>query len=271
MADTDPLFRMTYVGGPTALLELGGLRLLTDPTFDPAGGDYPTATYVLHKTMGPALEREALGKLDAVLLSHDHHFDNLDTAGRGLLAGAARVLTTEAGAARLGGKAVGLAPWQSVEIPAPGGPLRVTATPARHGPVGGDRGPVIGFVLTQGDTPSHAVYLSGDTVWYEDLVEVERRFPVRVAVLFMGAARVAAAGPSHLTFTAREGVEAARCFDRATIVPLHFEGWGHFSESRGDVQKAFDEAGLGERLFWLPPGKAVAYPFPRHPEPGDAS
>jgi L-ascorbate metabolism protein UlaG (beta-lactamase superfamily) len=32
--------QVTYIGGPTALLELGGLRLLTDPTFDPAGSEY---------------------------------------------------------------------------------------------------------------------------------------------------------------------------------------------------------------------------------------
>ena len=31
--------QLTYIGGPTALLELGGLRLLTDPTFDPAGSE----------------------------------------------------------------------------------------------------------------------------------------------------------------------------------------------------------------------------------------
>jgi L-ascorbate metabolism protein UlaG (beta-lactamase superfamily) len=29
--------RITHIGGPTALIEIGQLRLLTDPTFDPAG------------------------------------------------------------------------------------------------------------------------------------------------------------------------------------------------------------------------------------------
>ena len=32
--------RVTHIGGPTVLLEIGGWRLLTDPTFDAAGGDY---------------------------------------------------------------------------------------------------------------------------------------------------------------------------------------------------------------------------------------
>jgi len=70
------------------------MRLLTDPTLDPAGSEYPTPLYTLRKTAGPALTAAALLPLDAVLLSHDHHFDNLDRAGRRLLAGVPRVLTT---------------------------------------------------------------------------------------------------------------------------------------------------------------------------------
>ena len=55
------------VGGPTALIELGGVRLLTDPTFDPPG-DHPIGTRVLTKTTGPAVAAEELGQVDAVLL-----------------------------------------------------------------------------------------------------------------------------------------------------------------------------------------------------------
>src|SRR4051794_24535882 len=95
--------RLTYVGGPTALLEIAGLRFLTDPTFDPAGGEYPSGPATLRKLAGPALATAALGQVDYVLLSHDHHFDNLDRAGRNLLPSAKAVLTTEEGAGRLGG------------------------------------------------------------------------------------------------------------------------------------------------------------------------
>jgi hypothetical protein len=54
--------------------------------------------------------------------------------------------------------------------------------------------------------------------------------------------------------TAQEGVLAARAYAEAQIVPLHFEGWEHFSESRREIQNAFEQAGLTERLIWLPPG-----------------
>jgi len=247
--------RLTYVGGPTALIEWSGARLLTDPTLDPAGTEYPTPVYTLRKTIGPALTAEALLPLDAVLLSHDHHFDNLDHAGRRLLSSAARVLTTVEGAARLGTEP-GLVPWQATSLATRDGvPLRITATPARHGPEQADRGPVIGFVLErQGD---EAVYLSGDTVWYEGVAEVAARFRVRAAVLFMGAARVKAAGDWPLTFTAEGAVAAARAFAGATIVPLHFEGWAHFSESRAQIATAFAAAGMAGRLRWPPPGVPI--------------
>jgi L-ascorbate metabolism protein UlaG (beta-lactamase superfamily) len=247
--------RLTYIGGPTVVLEWGGLRLLTDPTFDPSGTIYNTPSYSLRKTMDPTIAPEALGPLDAILLSHDHHYDNLDHAGRNLVSHTPPVFTTVAGASRLGGGAIGLLPWQSLEIKAPyGRVLTITGTPAQHGPAHADRGPVVGFVLGFKDDPEHQIYLSGDTVWFEGVREVSTRCSIRMAVLFMGAARVRAVGNWPLTFTASEGVEAARAFADATIVPVHYEGWAHFSESRREIERTFEEAGLGHRLSWLPAG-----------------
>ena len=263
----DSELKITYIGGPTALIEFGGVRFLTDPTFDPAGTDYD----YLHKLAGPALEAEKLGRIDAVLLSHDHHPDNLDNTGRALLARAGKILTTVAGAERLSASgaarnnAHGLQPWESITLPTPDGQtLRVTATPARHGPAHMDRGPVIGFVLSPGDqpeAPGHenpaGVYVSGDKVWYEGVAEVGRRFRIATAVLFMGAARVERVGPWNLTFTAEEAVEFARAFPNAAIVPLHFEGWAHFSEGYPEIVRTFADAGLKDRLRWVEPGRAI--------------
>ena len=136
------VLKFTYIGGPTALLELGGVRLLTDPTFDPGGTVYELGAYTLRKTTGPAVGVGEVGPVDVVLLSHDHHMDNLDRAGRGMLAGAGVVLTTVEGAGRLGGGNVrGMTAWEEVDVPAGGGrTLRVVATPARHGPGGGGPG-----------------------------------------------------------------------------------------------------------------------------------
>jgi hypothetical protein len=150
---------------------------------------------------------------------------------------------------------MGLAHWQTMNITAPDGRIcKITATPARHGPADGDRGPVIGFVLNFTDAPDDCLYISGDTVWYEGVEEVARRFHVRTAVLFMGAAVVPQVGSAHLTMTAQEGVLAAMVFKHAFIVPLHHAGWEHFTESRDNIEQAFDAADLQARLFWPEPG-----------------
>jgi L-ascorbate metabolism protein UlaG (beta-lactamase superfamily) len=261
MAETN-FFRITYIGGPTALIEWAGLRLLTDPTLDPVGSEFRAPSYTLRKTQKPALAADELGRLDAVLLSHDHHFDNLDAAGRRLVERSPLVLTTQAGAARLGGHAVGLAPWESLDLPAASpATLRVTATPARHGPVHSDRGPVVGFALSLSAEPESSIYVSGDTVWFDDLAIMGQRFAIGAALLFLGAAQIDAVGPWHLTFTAAEAVEAARAFPHASIVPLHFEGWEHLSQTRGDVEEAFSRAGLSRRLRWPTPGVPMDIPL----------
>src|SRR5262245_7977404 len=153
---------ITLIGGPTALLEIGGLNFLTDPAFD-APQAYEGAVR-LEKLSGPALGPDELPPIDVVLLSHDQHFDNLDHAGRAFLPRARRLLTTPAGAARLGSATEGLAPWQSTEARTSSGQrLSITATPARHGPYGFGpiSGDVTGFVISVGDEHGPGIYVSG--------------------------------------------------------------------------------------------------------------
>ena len=142
---------LTHIGGPTVLIEVGGWRLLTDPTFDPPGESYRFGWGTgSRKLAGPAIPASELGQIDAVLLSHDHHDDNLDPAGRAFLPSAGTVITTVPGAKRLGGNALGLEPWATTRLEAEGRPsIEITATPCRHGPPLSRPivGAVIGFAL----------------------------------------------------------------------------------------------------------------------------
>jgi L-ascorbate metabolism protein UlaG (beta-lactamase superfamily) len=249
--------RITLVGGPTALIEVEGFRLLTDPTFD-APGDYKLPHVTLEKLEGPALSAADIGAVDAVLLSHDQHSDNLDNSGKAFLTKANRVLTTVAGAKRLGGHAEGLLPWASTELTAPDGrSLTVTATPARHGPAGIEplSGDVIGFVVTLGGSQSYSIYISGDTVWFDGVAEVARRFAARIVLPFAGAAQTR--GPFHLTMDTNDTIETARAFPDAMIVPLHTDGWAHFRQSGQDLRASFDTLGFGSRLKMLERGVAT--------------
>ncbi|MFF8841882.1 MBL fold metallo-hydrolase [Streptomyces sp. NPDC015127] len=236
-------------GGPTALIEYGGLRFLTDPTFD-APRAYDSG---LTKTAPSAASPADLGRIDVVLLSHDEHDDNLDASGRALLADVPLTLTTPGGAARLGGNARGLADWEAVELDRPdGGTITVTGVPALHGP--GDRaelepivGQVVGFVLTGDGLPT--VYVSGDNAQLGLVKEIAGRFgPVDTAVLFAGAVRTAILDHALLTLDSAQAAEAAQILGARQIVPVHFDSWAHFTEGRDELVNAFGAAGLLDRV-----------------------
>ena len=251
---------LTLIGGPTALIEIDGFRLLTDPTFD-LPGIYQLPHVKLEKLLPPALTADAIGKVDAVLLSHDQHSDNLDESGKRFLARAKRVLTTEIGAKRLGGHVEGFAPWASTELTKNGRSLSITAAPARHGPHGIEplAGDVIGFVLSSKN--SRPIYVSGDTVWYDGVAEVAQRFKAAVVMPFAGAAQTR--GPFHLTMDVNDTIETARAFPDAVIVPLHTDGWAHFKQNAKDLRVSFEALGFGARLKLLEPGVATEIAIPR--------
>lgn len=235
------------IGGPTTLIEYGGLRLLTDPTFD-ATGDYPFGDLVLTKTVPSPVSPDELGRIDAVLLSHDEHPDNLDTSGRAMLADVPVVFTTPGGAERIGGAARPLAPWDSVDLDRPGGgTATVTATPALHGPVGSEPivGEVIGFMLTGEGLPT--VYVSGDNASLDVVREIADRFSVDTAVLFAGAARIPVID-DILTLNGSRAAQAATILDAPRVVLAHCDSWAHFSEGRDEVVEAFTAAGITDRL-----------------------
>ncbi|MGN9909690.1 MBL fold metallo-hydrolase [Phytohabitans sp. LJ34] len=250
------------LGGPTTVVDLGGLRIVADPTFDDAG---PRG--YLTKTAGPVVAEGGLGPVDLVLVSHDVHLDNLDERGRAFALAAPALLTGPVTAGRLGPPAVGLAPWATHALPRPdgGGELTVLAVPAVHGPEDAERdsdGNVIcevtGFVLSGQDLPT--VYVSGDNASIRTVAEIARRAPrIDVAVLFAGAARVPARFAGRpLTLDSRRAAAAAAVLDAAIVVPAHYDGWAHFSEGRADLEQAFEEAGLSSTLrsvehgTWVP-------------------
>ena len=78
--------RITHVGGPTALIEVGGWHLLTDrPSTRPASATPSAGGRARASSRSGRPQLSELPPIDAVLLSHDHHDDNLDPAGRALL------------------------------------------------------------------------------------------------------------------------------------------------------------------------------------------
>lgn len=242
-----------YIGGPTALIEVGGVRLLTDPTFDQPG-DYPIGQRVLVKTAGPSLGPDQIGPIDAVLLSHDQHPDNLDHAGREYLTTAPLVLSTNAAAQRLGDPVRALPNWETVELAG----LRITGVPAQHGPDGSLDvvGEVTGFVLEGDGLPK--TYVSGDNASLDVVTTIADRFgPFDIAILFVGAAQTPLMPADFLTLTSDLAAEAAQILGAQHTVPLHFEQWAHFTEGPSTLVESFTHAGLHNRLHLLEPGQQI--------------
>ena len=56
-------------------------------------------------------------------------------------------------------------------------------------------------------------------------------------------------------------VETANQFGDALIVPLHHDGWAHFTQSGEDIERTFGALGLGARLRLLKPGVPTAIEY----------
>ncbi|MGV1049307.1 MAG: MBL fold metallo-hydrolase [Solirubrobacterales bacterium] len=274
--------RLTHIGGPTVLIEVGGWRLLTDPTFDPAGGRYRFGWGTgSEKLSAPAIGPEQIGAIDAVLLSHDHHEDNLDAAGRALLPNATTIVTTVPGAKRLAADPVvgggpagtaggasgpgirGLAAWDTIRLEAPGKPaIEIVATPCRHGPplTHPIVGEVVGFALTWEGQAHGALWISGDTVLYEGVREVADRLDVGTALIHLGGVQFPISGPLRYTMTGADAAELCGRIRPHVAIPIHYEGWKHFREGREGVERDLDAApdDVRARFRWLPIGAATA-------------
>jgi L-ascorbate metabolism protein UlaG (beta-lactamase superfamily) len=241
---------ISVLGGPTTVVDIAGRRIVMDPTFDPPG-----AHYYLTKLTGPAVSVDALGPVDAVLISHDQHADNFDDEGRRMALASPLVLTHPGGARRLGPPAAGVPPWESYDLPGGTGLLAAQAVPAVHGPADGQRDDsghinceVTGFVLSGPGVPT--VYLSGDNASMSAVKEVaERVGEIDIAVLFAGAASVPSKeGGRPLTLTSDRAAAAAEILGAKIVIPAHVAGWAHFKEGVDEFVAAFDRAGIGNRL-----------------------
>jgi L-ascorbate metabolism protein UlaG (beta-lactamase superfamily) len=240
------------VGGPTAVLEYGGLRWLTDPALSPPG-EYAGLT----KLTSPALDVSEQVPIDVVLLSHHHHSDNLDPGGRAFLPSAGRVLSTTKAAVELGGNVTGMEPWSEVEVQGGhGATVTVTAVHAQHGPDGSDevQGPVLGFVLAAAG--ADRIYVSGDNA-SRDVVRaiVDKTGELEIAILNAGAVQLSKFDGAYLTLSADHAADVARILGARVVIPLHFEGWAHFTQGADELEAAFSGNGLRDRLLMLERGQ----------------
>ncbi len=266
---------LTHSTTACVLLEIGSIRILTDPVFDEGSKRYrlgPAAWAT--RRIGPAIDPANLPPLDAVLLSHAHHADNLDETGLAFIrqcssalpvspAGKMRVITGRGGLDQPGQDTIRLKPWEKTEIEGRDGfKVTVTATPAKHGPwFLPESWGVTGFVLEWPGQETGVFYISGDTVYFRGIKKIAGKYKIGTAVLHLGGVHFWPPWPPFLKFT-MTGHQAARCARRLraqTIIPIHYEQsvWSHFRESLSSYKNRFADAGLTSKVQWPMPGKRM--------------
>ncbi len=255
--------RATWLGHSTVLLEIDGLRVLTDPVWGERAS--PVGFAGPRRFQPVPVPIAALPPVDAVIVSHDH-YDHLDYPSILQLAPLEVPFYTSLGVgAHLQAWGVPdqriteLDWWESARLP--GGELSITAAPSQHFSgrgIGGRNGTLWSSFVVQG--PRHRVFFSGDTGLTSEYGEIARRLgPFDLIMLEVGAFHPAW-GDIHLG--PENALEALALLGGGSFLPVH---WGTFNLA----MHAWDEP--AETLVRLAPGRGVHLVMPQLGEPVEPS
>ena len=262
-----------FVGTATVLIRYAGFTILTDPNFL-HHGDHVHLGYGLisRRQTNPAVEIEDLPPLDFVLLSHLHG-DHFDRVAQRKLNKATPIISTRHAVTYLKRKGFtsthALRTWETLSITKGQARLRLTAMPGTHapGPLAAALPPVMGSMLefrTTGGETRLRLYISGDTLVYEQLREIPRRYPeIDLALLHLGGTKIL--GVVMVTMDAGQGVEAIRIIEPRTAIPIHYNDYTVFKSPLEDFKRAVVEAGLEERVHYLNHGDTYEFEVPALP------
>lgn len=217
--------RATWLGHSTVLLEIDGVRVLTDPVF---GERVSPVTWAgpkrFHRT---PVDIAQLPALDAVLVSHDH-FDHLDYPSVLELVRRDVPFYTSLGVgAHL--EAWGVAPsriteldwWETAVLP--GSRLSFTATPSRHFSGRGNGANRTAWSSFSMRGPRHSVFFSGDTGLTPELETIHQRCGAHDLVMLEVGAYHPSWGQIHLG--PDNALVAHRMLGGGALLPVH---WGTF-------------------------------------------
>jgi L-ascorbate metabolism protein UlaG (beta-lactamase superfamily) len=257
---------LQFIGTATVLLRYAGFTILTDPNFLHRG-DHVHLGYGLksRRLTNPAMELENLPALDLVLLSHMHE-DHFDRLVERKLDKAVPIVTTRTAAAELRGKGFrathGLNRWESLAVTKGDMRLRITAMPGTHAPgiLSSFLPPVMGSMLEFQNGPAstlYRIYISGDTLLYDDLKDIPRRYPdINLGLFHLGGTRVMGL---MVTMDANQGVGAIRLIRPQMAIPIHYNDYTVFNSKLEDFMKAVKNAGLENKVHYLHHGETYNF------------
>lgn len=202
---------LIWLGHATVLIELDGIRLLTDPVLRARIGP-------LVRIAAPAQPSDA-GVVDCVLLSH-LHADHADLPSLRAIQRSGPIVAPAATGEWLTSRGLGPVTEAVVGTEVGVGPVSITPVPAAHDGRRWPRGPApepIGFLIRG----SRSIYFAGDTDLFDEMAEL--RGSVDLALIpIWGWGRGVGAG--HLD--PERAAEAVALIEPRVVVPIH---WGTFA------------------------------------------
>ncbi|PQO97182.1 MBL fold metallo-hydrolase [Massilia phosphatilytica] len=256
-----------FIGTATVLIRYQGFTILTDPNFLHKG-DHVHLGYGItaERLTNPALNLEQLPPIDLVVLSHLHE-DHFDKLVQEKLDKNIPIITTKSAARKLKDmgfqRTFGLSTWDRIDIEKGEARLRITAAPGRHGKAGMQAllPPVMGSVLDFGPNtaaPSYRMYVSGDTLIYDDLKSIPQRFPgVDLALLHLGGTRIL--GVFKVTMDGKDGVTLMQIIQPKKAIPIHYNDYDVFKSPLSDFAQEVKAAGLDQQVVYLAHGETYTF------------
>lgn len=259
-----------FIGTATVLVKYRGLTILTDPNFLHKG-DHVHLGYGLtaERLTDPAIEFDQLPPIDLVVLSHMHE-DHFDKLVQQKLNRQIPIVTTKSAAEALRGlgftHATGMSQWDRLDVEKGDVRLRITAVPGRHGNLGMQAllPDVMGSVFDFGPgsaAPAYRMYISGDTLIYDDLRTIPQRFPgIDLALLHLGGTRIL--GVFKVTMDAKDGVKLLQIMQPKLAIPIHYDDYDVFKSPLADFAREVRAAGLESKVRYLPHGAIYDFKTP---------
>ncbi len=254
---------ITHIDTACVLLEINGYRILTDPALDNAGGLYHHGFGAMsRKTENPAIPKRELNNIDLVLLSHHQHKDNFDNKGRELALTVSKIISTKQASKEITG-VMGLDDWETCEVETDKClNLKVTATPAQHHPWWLPEffsGKVIGFIIEFDGQENGAIYISGDTVYFNGIDEIAKRYKIDLGIFHVGSVQFRyLSGFGHYTMDSNDLLKSVKVLNPKKIIPIHYKGWTHFKENEKPLKQILTTNELTkDRTIFLTSGKQI--------------
>jgi L-ascorbate metabolism protein UlaG (beta-lactamase superfamily) len=256
-----------FIGTATVLIRFQGFTILTDPNFLHKG-DHVHLGYGLtaERLTNPALEFAELPPIDLVILSHMHE-DHFDKLVQERLNKETPIATTKEAAEklkRLGfNRTIALSTWDKLEVEKGDARLRLTSVPGRHGAAGVSvlLPTVMGSVLDFGanaTAPDYRMYISGDTLIYDDIRTIPQRFPgIDLALLHLGGTRIL--GVFKVTMDGDDGVQMLQIIQPNKAIPIHYNDYDVFKSPLADFARAVKAAGLEQKVVYLAHGATYTF------------